>query len=164
MIRDALSIFAVAGTSVAASAGTAAIGNIYDSTKGDGGPVSAFFDSEDLYVVVAVTTSIITGGSAGTVSFQFVSAATTTITSSPNLHDQTPAYVTGSTAAVGSGVAAGDRPMVQNVARGQGALPVYLRYLGILCVTATTTTTAGAITAYMTKSVGFWAALPEAVQ
>ena len=45
------------------------------------------------------------------------------------------------------------------------ALPMegnaYERYLGILCVTATTTTTAGAINAFLTKDVSKWKAYPD---
>jgi hypothetical protein len=37
----------------------------------------------------------------------------------------------------------------------------YERYLGILCVTATTTTTAGAINAFLTKDVSKWKAYPD---
>jgi hypothetical protein len=45
------------------------------------------------------------------------------------------------------------------------ALPMegvaYEQYLGILCVTATTTTTAGKINAFLTKDVAKWTAYPD---
>lgn len=163
MIRDANAML-INNVSVAAAAGTAAVGSIYDTAAQSPSAVSKIFDSEDLFLVIRVRTSIITGGSAGTVQFQFVSAATTTTTSSPNIHWQGAALVTGATAAVGSGLAAQDVTACFQLPRGAGALPPYLRYLGILVVTGTTTTTAGAVDAYMTKDVGFWAAIPEAAQ
>lgn len=163
MIRDKLSTFAAA-VSVAAAAGTAIIGDVYDTAGRAPTAVSGIFDSEDLFLVIRPTTSIITGGGAGTVTFQFVSSASSTITSSPNVHYATRALVTGATAAVGTGLAANDVTACLQIPRGSGVVPIYLRFIGILCVTATTTTTAGAINAFLTKDVGFWTPLPQATQ
>lgn len=162
MIRDKRSMF-IDNVSVAAAAGTAAVGNVYDTAASSPSAVSSIFDTDDLYLILRVRTSIITGGSAGTVQFQFVSSAATALTS-PNIHWQSKAFVTGATAAVGSGVAANDVFGAFQLPKGAGVIPPYLRYLGILVVTATTTTTAGAVDAYMTLDTGFWAAIPEALQ
>lgn len=164
MIRDS-NAFLANNASVAAAAGTAALGTgAYDTTSGDGQTqVSGYLDTTDLHLVIRVRTGIITGGVAGTIQFQFVSAATLTITSSPNVHWSSPAFVTGATAAVGSGVGAGDVVGVVSV-RGTGVIPAFLRYVGCLFIVGTTTTTAGNVDAFLTKDPGFWAALPEATQ
>lgn len=164
MIRDA-SAFLANNASVAAGASTIAVGTgCYDTAASSPSAVSAIFDSPDLFLVIRVRTAIITGGSAGTIIFQFVSAATTTITSSPNVHWQGMSLVTGSTAAAGSGVGLYDVAACFVVPKGAGVVPPYLRYLGVLAVIGTTTITAGAVDAFLTKDAGFWAAIPQAAQ
>ena len=141
MIADVRNTFA-SKVSCAAAAGTAQIGDSIDLGSvhrdiGQGKPV---------YLVITVDTEIFTGGSAGTVQFQFVSAATSTLTSSPTVHLQTAALVTGGTGTQAA-LAAGKTLLC-------AALPIegltYLEFIGILCVTATTTTTAGKINAFLT--------------
>jgi hypothetical protein len=44
-----------------------------------------------------------------------------------------------------------------------GTVSDYERYLGILCVTVTTTTTAGTINAFLTLDPGRWKSYPDAV-
>lgn len=164
MIRDS-SAFLANNASVATAAGTAALGTgAYDTTSGDGQTVvQGYLDMTDLHLVIRVRTAIITGGSAGTIQFQLVTAATTTITSSPNVHWTSAAFVTGSTAAAGTGVGLYDVAGVVSV-RGTGVAPAFLRYLGCLYIVGTTTITAGNVDAFLTKDPGFWAALPEATQ
>ena len=154
MIMDTRAQFADA-VSIAAAAGTALIGSQYDL-----GQTTPYTDVDDLYLVIMVSTAIITGGSAGKVRFQLASDSTAAIAvdGSATVHYQTGDFVTGATPiAVGSVLAVIELP------KGNGVLPAYERYLGILCVTTTTTTTTGAIRAFLTPDGGRWAALPQAV-
>jgi hypothetical protein len=156
MIRDNRTTFASA-VSVAAAAGTAVFGNYIDRTT------TPNFDQARLYLVIWCTTAIITGGSAGTVQFDLISSAATS-GSSPDLHIQTPLFVTG-TASVAP-LTAGSLIWLQELPRGSGVLGLgaYLRYIMMQCVTATTTTTAGAVSAFLSLEAGYWAALPNASQ
>lgn len=144
MIMDERLEFADA-VSVAAAAGTALIGDVIDlgSVPRDIG------QGQDVFLVITTDTEIITGGTAGTVQFQLVSDAQAAIATdgSATVHWSSQAFVTDDAAAnsaqlnAGGIIAAIALPM-------QG--PVYEQYLGILCVTATTTTTAGKINAFLT--------------
>lgn len=154
MITDALLTFAN-GTSVAAAAGTALIGDVIDlqalgsSAAAGVGGARDIGNGEQLYLVITTETEIITGGSAGTLTFQLASDAQAAIATdgSATVHFATSALVTDDAAAndskfnVGGVIACIALPMEGNV---------YERYLGILAVTATTTTTAGAINAFLT--------------
>lgn len=156
MIRDARTTFASA-VSVAASAGTAVFGNYIDRTT------TPNFDQAKLYLVLWCTTAIITGGSAGTVQFDMISSASTT-GSSPDIHISTPLFVTGSASV--APLTAGSLIWTQELPRGSGILGLgaYLRYIMMQCVTASATTTAGAVSAFLSLETGYWAALPNASQ
>ena len=143
--------------SVAASAGTALIGDVIDSTVardlGNGQPV---------YLVIRTGgTEIITGGSAGTLQFKLASDAAAAIATNGDAteHIVTDTLVTddaGSNSALfnaGGLIYMGAIPL-------EG--PAYERYLGILAVTATTTTTAGTINAYLTLDPGLWKSYADA--
>lgn len=153
MILDSLLEFADA-TSVAASAGTALIGDVIDLQE-----ARDIGNGEPIYLVIQCDTDIITGGSAGTVKFQLASDAAAAIATdgSATVHYDTGTIATGAAGAgltdAGATIAAIALPM-------EGA--AYERYLGILCTTATTTTTAGAINAFLTKDVAKWKAYPDA--
>ena len=142
-ILDERSEFADA-VSVAAAAGTANIGDVIDSSV-----VSDLGQGNAIYLVVSVDTEIITAGAAGTLKFQLVSDATGTIATdgSATVHAESPAYVTDGTDANAAQMKAGAKPFVIALP-GEGA--VYERYLAVQAVTATTTTTAGAVNAYLT--------------
>jgi hypothetical protein len=152
MILDSLLEFADA-TSVAAAAGTALIGDVIDLQE-----ARDIGNGEPIYLVIQCDTSIITGGAAGTVKFQLASDAAAAIATdgSATVHYDTGTIVTGAAGsgltAAGATIAAVALPMEGNA---------YERYLGILCVTATTTTTAGAINAFLTKDVSKWTAYPD---
>jgi hypothetical protein len=156
MIMDDLLEFADA-TSVAAAAGTALIGDVIPLTVardlGNGEPV---------YLVITTDTEIITGGSAGTVKFQLVSDAQAAIATdgSATVHIDTGTFVTDDAAANDAQLNAGG--LIACI-----ALPlegkVYEAFLGILCITATTTTTAGKINAFLTKDPSKWKAAPDAL-
>jgi hypothetical protein len=138
MIHDKLTEFANA-VSVAAAAGTAVIGNQIDlggagRDPGHGRPV---------YLIITVDTSIITGGSAGTIKFELVSDSVATLDNSPTIHLDTGTFVTDDVAL--AEVLAGDKLVYAVPLEGK----VYERYLGIRAVIATTTVTAGAISAFL---------------
>lgn len=144
MILDERLEFADA-TSVAAAAGTALIGDVIDL-----GAVARDIGMGDhLWFVITVDTEIITAGAAGTVKFQLVSDAQAAIATdgSATVHFDTGTFVTDDAAAnatqlnAGEILFAGRLPMQGNV---------YERYIGVLCVTGTTTTTAGKINAFLT--------------
>lgn len=143
MILDSRNEFADA-TSVAAAAGTALIGNVIDlGTDGVN-------DVEGLYAVVSVDTEIATASAAGTVQLFLVSDALATlgagVLASCTQHAATPVLVTGA-AGVSAALAAGKVLMQVALPKGQ-----YERYLGILCTTATTTTTTGKVNCFLTPT------------
>lgn len=149
MILDERTEFA-SSVSVAASAGTALIGDVIDleATGIDVGLAA------DLWFVIIVTTSIITGGSAGTVKFQLASDAQAAIATdgSATVHFDTGTFVTDDDAL--NDLDAGDVVCAIKLPNGAPGGRTYERYLGVLCVTATTTTTAGAIDAFLTPNLG----------
>ena len=159
MIRDARTTFATA-VSVAAAAGTAVIGNYIDRT------ITPNVDQARLYLVIFCTTAIITGGSAGTVQIDLITSAATS-GSSPNIHIASPLYATATTASVAP-LTAGSLILIAELPRGSGivGLGAYLRYMMLQVVTATTTTTAGAISAFLSLETGFTnlTGYPEASQ
>lgn len=136
--------------SVAAAAGTALVGDVID-TGGDG-----FFDIDDLYLVIEVDTAIITGGSAGTLVFKLSSDAQAAIATDGTATDHfvSASFVTGSTA-----IAAGSRLVYIELPKTGST---YERYLGVLRVIGTTTTTAGKVNAYLTKGITNFKAFPDA--
>ena len=144
MIMDERLEFADA-VSVAAAAGTALIGDVIDlgATPRDIG------QGQQVFLVITTDTEIITGGSAGTVQFVLASDAQAAIATdgSATAHWTSRAFVTDDSAANDAQMNAGG--IIAAIALPlQGV--VYERYLGILCVTATTTTTAGKINAFLT--------------
>lgn len=139
---------------VAAAAGTAARGDVVDL----GAAAVDVGLGQDVFCVIKTgATAIITGGSAGTVRFQLVSDAQDppAIDGSATVHFDTGTIATGAT---------GTGRLAAGATIAQFALPngTYERYLGILCITATTTTTAGTIDAFLTEDGSKWYALPDA--
>lgn len=147
MILDERLEFADA-VSVAAAAGTALIGDVIDLSS-----VQRDIGADDsLYLVISVDTEIITGGSAGTLQFVLASDAQAAIATdgTASVHFASKLFVTDDAAANDSEMNAGGYPVVVKLPR-EGV--AYERYLGILAVTATTTTTAGKINAFLTHDV-----------
>lgn len=143
--------------SVAAAAGTANIGDVIDT----GSVVRNLASGQPVYLVLTVDTSIITGGSAGTIQFRLVSdAITTPDTSTASVHWTSKAFVTDDDAL--NDLDAGE--VIAVVALPDGIQVPYERYLGIQAIVATTTVTAGAISAFLTldPSVGQNKAYPDA--
>ena len=157
MILDERLEFADA-TSVAASSGTTTlIGDVIPLT------VARNLGTEkSLYLVIQTATEIITGGSAGTIYFQLVSDATSTVAvdDSATVHLTTPIFVTDDAAANSAALNAGGIIAVMQLP-GEGN--VYEAWLGLLCKVVTTTVTAGAINAFITTDVKQWKALTSAV-
>ena len=143
MILDKLNEFADA-TSVAAAAGTALIGNVIDlGTDGVN-------DVDEVYALITVDTEIFTAGVAGTVQLFLVSDSLATlgggVVASCTTHAISPLFVTGGTG-VNALLAAGKTLLAVELPKGQ-----YERYLGILCTTATTTTTSGKVNCFLTPT------------
>jgi hypothetical protein len=156
MIIDSLNEFADA-TSVAAAAGTALIGNVIDlgATPQDLG------NGEPMYLIITVDTSIITGGVAGTIAFSLASDAQAAIATdgSATTHINTGTFVTDDVAL--AALLEGSVAYVGAVPTGAGK--AYERYLGVLATVGTTTVTAGAINAFLTKDPSAWKAYADAV-
>ena len=131
-------------TTVAAAAGTALIGDVIDlGTDGVN-------DVSGLYAVITVDTEIATAGVAGTVQLHLVSDSLATlgagVLSACTTHASTPLLVTGATT-TNALLLAGKSLLQVELPKGQ-----YERYLGILCTTATTTTTTGKVNAFLTPT------------
>lgn len=144
MIMDERNEFADAA-SVAAAAGTALIGDVIPlgSVHRDIGA------GQPIYFVITVDTEIITGGTAGEVRFQLVSDAQAAIAvdGTATVHLDTGDFVTDD-AAVNSAQLNAGSVLFSAPLPTEGK--VYEAFLGVLCVTATTTTTAGKINAFLT--------------
>lgn len=143
-------------TSVAAAAGTAAIGNQIDLLTagldiGNGEPV--------WLVVQTGSTEIITGGAAGTITFNLVTDTATNLTTSPTtiLHSAT--YTTDDAAANSAQLNVGGYLLVAAIPGGVTCK----RYLGVTAIIATTTVTAGNINAFLTTDPSFYKAYANAI-
>jgi len=145
-------------TSVALTAG-ATVQNVGDIIDLDA--ARDIGNGEPLYFVVTVDTEIITGGNAGTITFQLVSDSTDTIATNgtQTVHYRSHAFVTDGTDANAAELKAGKVPVCV-------ALPVqgipYERYLAVQVFVLTTDTTAGKINAFITKDPTGWKAYPNA--
>lgn len=146
MILDELTEFANAA-SVAAGTGTANIGDQIDlgATPPDVG------NGEPLYLVISVDTEIITGGTAGSIQFQLASddSASIATNGTQTVHFTSRAFVTDDAGANDAELSAGALPVV--IALPMEGAP-YERYLGVQAVIAGQTVTAGAISAYLTRT------------
>jgi hypothetical protein len=149
-IMDSLTEFCDA-VSVAASAGTALVGSQIDLSA------AGFNPGEPVYLNITVDTAIVTGGSAGTVQFVLASDDTATIATDGTATDHlyTQVFVTDDSPTIpaGSVLFSGAIPTGSYVGGSTGTdTGTYERYLGLLCITATTTTTAGKINAWLSNA------------
>lgn len=146
MILSELTEFAD-GTSVAAAASTAIIGDVIDL-----GSASLDLGLSDIWCVIKTDTEVITGGSAGTIKFMLVSDAQAALATdgSATVHFDTGTLVT-------DDAAANDARLNADGVIAAFKLPsgTYERYLGILATIATTTVTAGAISAFLTPNYAY---------
>lgn len=156
MILDERTEFAD-NVDVSAAAGTAQIGDVIDMTVardlGNGQPIYLCIRTGD--------TEIITGGTAGTLLFQLASNATGPLAAdgSDTVHLQTDTLVTDDTLLIADQFRAGGTIYFAPIPL-EGV--TYERYLGILAVTATTTTTAGTINAFLTLDPQGWKSYADA--
>jgi hypothetical protein len=151
MILDERNEFADA-VSVAAAAGTALIGDVIDLKPSTTNPnTTVDLEGSDLYLVIQTDTEIITGGAAGTLQFKLSSDAQAAIATDGSATDHIAAA---NSAALNAGglIYCGKLP--------SGS---YERYLGILAVTGTTTTTAGKINAFLTSDPALYRAYADNV-
>ncbi len=142
-------------TSVAASAGTAVIGDVIDLGAA---PYDLGID-EVLWIVIQVDTDIVAAG-AGTIQFFVVSDALSTlgggVVASCTQHLATAALVTA--AVTPAGQKAGSTLLAARLPAGVN----YERYLGVLCTIATQTVSAGKINAFLTRNFARWQAMADA--
>jgi hypothetical protein len=155
MILDERTEFADA-VSVAAAAGTALIGDQIPLSQ-----VRDLGNGQPVYLVITIDTEVITGGAAGTLKFQLASDSTAAIDTggAATVHLETREFVT-------DGTDANDALLKAGAVAYCGAIPLegvaYEGFLGILAVTGTTTTTAGAINAFLTLDPTGWKAYADA--
>lgn len=155
MIMDQSLDFADSTTgafSVVGVAATYSATNVIDQTTGFSIIGQTDLDN-DLFLVIEVATAIFTGGSAGTIQFQLVSSAASSL-SSPVIHALSPQFVTGAT----PGIPAGTVLVCLQLPQGGSAAAghQYLRYLGVQAIVGTTTTTSGAVYAFLTQNPPSW--------
>lgn len=145
MILDKRTEFCDAVALNTGAPGTFTLGNQIDMTA-----TSNIGTQDGLYLVIQAATGI-TAGSAGTVTFQLVSADDAVLTTNPVVHFQTAALVTGT----GTGTTT-LRPgtVLAGVKLPQGF--DYRRFLGVRQVTGAAAVTAGAIDAFLTPDVSLW--------
>jgi len=143
---------------VSAAAGTALIGDVIDlSVARDIG------NGQPIYVCIRTGgTEIITGGTAGTLQFKVVSDAQAAISTdgSATEHLLTDTLVTDDAAVNAAQFNAGGTILFVPLPL-EGV--VYERYLGILAVTGTTTTTAGTVNAFLTLDPNGWKSYADGV-
>lgn len=155
MIMDKRTEFADA-VSVAAAAGTINVGNQIDLSViqdiGNGHPV---------YLILTCDEGIITGGAAGTIQFRLVSDNTASIATdgSATVHWASKLFVTDDDAL--NEIDAGETIAV--IALPLDGTAAYEQFLGIQAVIATTTTTAGKISAFLSLDPKGWKAFPNAI-
>lgn len=153
MIYDKLTEFADS-QSVAATAGTANVGNQIDL-----GAVSRDIgEGQPIYLVIAIESAVVTGGTAGTIAFRLVSDSSASIATdgSATLHWQSKSFVTDDT---GEDLTAGKKIVIE-LPSGD---PAYERYLGVQAVVGTTTTTGGTVSAFLSLDKAGWKTYADAV-
>lgn len=154
MILDKLNEFADA-QSVAGTAGT----TINVGSQIDIGSARDIGAGQPLYLVINVDTSIITGGTAGTIAFQLASDATASIAvnGSQTIHYTSKAFVTDDDAL--NELDAGETAVIIDLPM-EGV--AYEQFLGVQAVIGTTDTTAGKINAFLTHDPSKWKAYADA--
>lgn len=148
MIMDELLEFADA-LDVSSTAGTSLEGDVIDL-----GATPQDFGLAGMHLVIQVTTAFATATTAE-VTFTLASDASATIATNGTAteHIITDTFDTG--------VLVAGYQLVIPLPTGSGLN--YERYLGLLVTTASATTTAGSINAFLTKDPKYWRSLPDAV-
>lgn len=153
MILDELTEIADA-TSVAASAGTAVIGDVID-LEGTSQDIGL---GEPMWIICQVDTAIVAAGS-GTIQFFVVSDSLSTLGSatvaSCTTHFSTSALATATSTPAGQ--TAGSVLFATRLPAG-----TYERYLGVLCTIASQTVSAGKVNIFLTRDYAKWIAFADA--
>lgn len=158
MILDERLEFADAA-SVAAAAGTTVLGDVIDLGAVTNLDIGV---GEPMWLIIQTTTEIITAGAAGTMQFFLVSDSLATLGAATvancTTHATSGALVTDDAAANSAKFDVGGVIMAVRLPS-----DIYERYLGILVTIATTTVTAGAVNAFLTKDYAKWVPYADAV-
>jgi len=132
---------------------TTIFGNVVDTQLPSGVGLGAAVSGGDglnevKHLVLDVVTSTTLAGATATIYFELVSAPTATLTSSTKVHAKSRVYTVG------------DPELTAGARIWTTELPVdtYLRYVGILAVTAVANLTAGAASAFLTPAATTWEA------
>lgn len=147
----------------AADASPVLLGDVIDL----GATATYPFGGQTMYFVVTCTEQIITGGSAGTISFSLYSGPEAAISTTPSLHVKSHDILTDDATAIGVAQASVTFPCALGNAVGGilvcAPLPaaVYQRYLGVFRQVLATTTTAGKVDAFLTADPTYWRAYAD---
>lgn len=149
MIMDESLEFADAA-SVAHAAGTVLLGDVIDLSV-----TGRDIGQSEMYFIITVDTAVVTSGTAGTIQFKLVSDSTSSIATDGTAteHFVSHAFVTDDT---GEDLTAGK--MAVCVKLPSSDVTTYERYLGVLYVVGTTTTSAGAVNAFLSRDSHRWKA------
>lgn len=147
----------------AADASPVLLGDVIDTGVTNSYP----FGGETMYFVVTCTEQIITGGTAGKISFALYSGPEVGISTTPSLHIRSHEILTDDATAI----LAAQTNVTYPTARGNkvggilvvAPLPasIYQRYIGAFRQVETTTTTAGKVDMFLTKDPTFWRAYAD---
>ncbi len=157
MILDERLEFADAESVVGSAAAVAVLGDVIDL----GAASRDIGLGEEMWFVMTTDTEVITGGSAGSITFTLVSDSLATLGSATvancTTHYSTGALVTDDAAANDAKLNAGGVICAIQLPAG-----TYERYLGVLFTITTTDTTAGKVNAFLTKDYAKWSAYADA--
>jgi hypothetical protein len=157
MLMDSRAEFTSGASMIRTASATAFnIGNVIDTQVGSANTLQNLGE-DPIYLVISITASIITAGTAGTLVFRLVSdAVNPPDTGTATVHFTSPTYVT-------------DDDALNSLDAGMilvFALPrqkTYEKYLGLQAIAATTDTTAGSIVAFLSDDARTWAAYADAI-
>ena len=149
MILDERTELADAGTLIGTAAATAILGDVIDT--GAAPTTKDLGHTDDLYLVIKITTAVLAAGGAANVTFKLVSDSTSNLATSPTTHWTSGAIAKG-TLVVGYEVCAIRLPHGN-----------YERYVGVTYTPDTNDTTAGAADAYLTNVLPKNIMYPDAI-
>jgi len=132
---------------------TTIFGNVVDTQLPSGVGLGAAVSGGDglnevKHLVLDATCSTTLAGATATIYFELVSSASATITSSPKVHARSRTFTVGDAETL-----AGARMWTTEL-----PADTYLRYVGILAITAVANLTAGAASAFLTPAATTWEA------
>jgi hypothetical protein len=149
MILDERNEFADDFSAVGTAAATIVAGDVID--LGATPTLRNLGDGEEIYFILRVSSAILASGGAANVTFRLVSDSVATLDSSPTTH-LTPGAIAKATLVTGYTVFKAILPHGE-----------YERYLGVTLTPDTNDTTAGTVSAFLTKDPQSYRAYPDAV-